>query len=256
MSAEGPEAGGREASAGQATTRPEPADRIPKPGGVPGSMVRSLDRFFRRQFPRIGYWFGVLAAVWFWVTVYIDGYESRRWWVFTNSSFSALGDPTSGGGANVSFYYFYNLVVLTPTAIFVLVFATAMVVAARNRIEVTGSAFFFQAGVWLELIAVFHGGFGYDQIHDFVSTGFFVWAAVSIVTWGLGLLLERWWIPGLWMAIAPIVALAIFDPLVSAFHWSVAEGEAYGVVLIDVFLAIMYFTRNPKPRTEPQAVPS
>lgn len=219
----------------------------PRVGDFPSQASRWLGLLapwsprFRKYFPLIGFWIGVFAAIYFWVAVIYDGHLNSNWWSFTSSSFSALGDPDATDARGLA--WIYSDTIMIPTGIMMMVFGAAMVLSSRNKVEVTGSGFFMQAGVFLSLIGVYNGSYG--QLHDFISTWFFVWAAVAILTWGLGLLLERRWRLGLCMLLLVIVGTIFASWAVHFFQWSVAETEAYGIVIIDSYLALMYFGRNP-----------
>ncbi len=213
------------------------------------SGVAELRALLRKWFPEVGFYVGVIAAFYFWITAAVDGYLNRSWWVFAGSdgsSFSALGDPgTNASGAAAGLSWIYNDVVIFPTAIMIMIFAAAMIVGARNRVQSTGAAFFLEAGVFLFLVGVYHGGpptpAGY---HDFVSNWFFVWAAVAILTWGVGTLWERRWLLGLVMILLVVVGVIIAAVAVHPDHWSVAQTEAWGILIIDIWLALMVFGRR------------
>ena len=198
-----------------------------------------------RAFPEVAFWVGAFAAVYFWVTVAYDGYINSQWWSFLGSSFSALGDPSPNStGAAAGLSWFYNDVVIFPTAAMIMFFSAGMVKASRNWLQATGSAFFMVAGIFLLLVGVFHGGpptpAGY---HDFVSGWFFAQALLSLWLWGVGTLLERRWALG-----GEMIAIGILAPLIAArVPWpSVASIEAFGIAAIDVWLLLMYFARKPE----------
>ncbi len=200
-----------------------------------------------RAFPEIAFWVGAFAAAYFWVTVAYDGYINSSWWNFLGSSFSALGDPSSNSsGAAAGLYWFYNDVVIFPTAVMIMVFAAGMAKASRNWIQSIGSAFFIVAGIFLLLVGVFHAGpstpAGY---HDFVSGWFFAQALLSLWLWGFGILLERRWILG-----GEMLAIGLLAPLIAAsVKWpSVASTEAFGIAAIDLWLILMYFAKRPVPK--------
>ncbi|MEM3804408.1 MAG: DUF998 domain-containing protein [Conexivisphaerales archaeon] len=106
--------------------------------------------------------------------------------------------------------------------------AIGMVVTAENKVQVFGGASWFMAGIFLTLIGYYHGG---TYPHNFVSTWFFVQAAISLTIMGLGAYPLR----DLSGSVVPIT-LAILMPLGSIIvHWpSAATIEVYEIMIIDV----------------------
>lgn len=203
-----------------------------------------FNRFVRIHFPNNGIYIGIFAAVYWWVTVLIDVHLNANWWVFTNSSFSALGDPSPQytSAAGPALYWIYNDVVMIPTGIMVIVFAAAMVVASKNKVQSTGSSFFMVSGIFLILIGIYHGGpptpAGY---HDFCSAAFFYFALISILIWSVGVIWERRFLLGVGMLLLAIVTVALlFIPGTKhIIETSVATTEAYGILAIDAWLVLM-----------------
>lgn len=211
------------------------------------SPLAPFYREFKKRFPAVGFWIGVFAAFYFWVTVTIDAWLNRSWWQFTGSSFSALGDPGPvSTGAAAGLYWIYNDVVVFPTAIMIMVVSAALTMYSRNRIQSTGSSFFMVSGVFLFLVGVYHGGpptpAGY---HDFVSDWFFIQSLLALLIWGVGLLFERRFALGGMMLILAFAAVGLLVVLDNAYHISVAENEALGIIAIDLWLVLLFFARNP-----------
>ncbi|MCL5984591.1 MAG: DUF998 domain-containing protein [Candidatus Thermoplasmatota archaeon] len=212
---------------------------LPQVGTTPRAWIR-------KYFPEIAFWIGVIAAIYFWVTVTIDA-QINPWWGFFQSSFSALGDPSPNStGAAAGLYWFYNDVVIFPTGTMIIVFSLGMAMGARNWIQSVGSSFFAVAGIFLIMVGIFHGGpptpAGY---HDFVSNWFFVQSLFAILVWSFGILAERRWLLGFGM-----LALGIAAPLIGySIHWpSVATTEAFGIAAIDLWLFLMFFGRKAPPK--------
>jgi hypothetical membrane protein len=186
-----------------------------------------------KVFPRFGFFLGVFAGVYVWVVILYCALTSP-WWAFTQSSFSALGTSPAFGG-NDSQPWIYNDVAMIPTGLMVMLFSLAISAYSKNKMQVMGSAFFFVGGIFLALIGVYHGG---TYPHDFVSTWFFVQAALAVLTWGLGFLWEGRRQFGYGMISLAILSIAI----AGAVHWpSVATTEAFGIAAIDLWLVLMFF---------------
>jgi hypothetical membrane protein len=206
--------------------------------GAPGPKENSsvLERFSKRTndlFIRFGIYIGVFAGFYVWVVILCCALTSS-WWVFTQSSFSAFGTSSAYGGSDTQ-PWIYNDAGMIPTGLMLMLFSLALTAYSKNKVQVMGSSFFFMAGAFLVLVGVYHGG---TKPHDFVSEWFFIMAFISIITWGIGLLLGG----GRRYGFA-IVALAILSIMIAAVvNWpSVATAEAFGVAAIDVWLVLMFF---------------
>lgn len=216
-----------------------------------------------KPFPTFGYWVGIFAAIYFWVAVSIDIYLNRTWWVFTASSFSALGDPGPNcSSAAAGLYWIYNDVVIFPTALLLMVFCAAMIAAARNKVQSTAYSFFFVAAIFLFLVGVYHGetpgpvacdpAYGVvstpypPSYHDFVSDWFFLQTALAFLILSLGLFVERRFtlsLGFLGLTLAAFAVVAIGDKVLS---FSVAQNEATAIIAIDLAAILMYWARNPR----------
>jgi hypothetical membrane protein len=214
-----------------------------------GGLARRL-HWVRGWFPSFGYWVGIFAAFYFWVAVSIDVYLNRSWWVFGASSFSALGDagPNSTSAA-AGLYWIYNDVVIFPTAILLMVFCAAMILAARNRIQSTAYSFFFVAAIFLFLVGVYHGetvnsaGLFCNPgcngpppyppaYHDFVSDWFFIQADISFLILAVGLLVERRFGLGYLF-----LTLAILTPLLVD---GLDHPVSVGIIAVGIFIFLIF----------------
>ncbi len=227
-----------------------------------------LVKKLKAHFPPFGFWAGILAAIYFWVTVEIDGYLNRSWWVYQTSSFSALGDPgPTRTGAAAGLAWIYNDVVIFPTAILLMLFSAALVMYARNKVQSTGASLFLVAGMFLFMVGIFHGetvinglycnplcqgGTPYPPAyHDFVSDWFFVEALLAFLVFGVGLLFERRWGLGgamLLLAVGAPLFLVFWDHSAWCQSSCVAENETIGIVAIDLVALLMLFARRPARR--------
>ncbi len=196
----------------------------------------------REKFPRIGFFLGLFAVAYFWLAVSIDAYLNSSWWRFTGSSFSALGDPgPNSSGAAAGLYWFYNDIVIFPTAALILLFSAALILVARNKIQETGGSFLMVSGIFLALVGVYHGGPPTPPpVHDFVSNWFFVQAALGIFIWGLGFLWQGDRILG-WSNVALVIGAIVIG--VNIKFGSVAETEAFAITVIDAWVIWLYFLR-------------
>ncbi|MCG2894775.1 MAG: DUF998 domain-containing protein, partial [Vulcanisaeta sp.] len=98
--------------------------------------------------------------------------------------------------------------------------------------ESFASAFVFVAGLFLALIGIYHAG---TRPHVFVSTWFFVQMDMALIALGIGSLMGGDRGLGLFSlllgVLAPIPALLIPWP-------SAATEEAYGIVIIDIWVVV------------------
>ena len=202
----------------------------------------------REKYPPIGFLFGLCAVVYFWVSVSIDAYLNSSWWRFNVRSFSALGDPGSNSsGAAAGLYWIYNDVVIFPTATLILLFSAALILVARNKIQETGGSFLMVSGIFLALVGIYHGGPPTPgPVHDFVSNWFFVQAALGIIIWGIGVLWQGDRLLG-WSNIFLVVgAIAIG---INIKFGSVAETEAFAIIVIDIWVLLIFIARQLGRRT-------
>ena len=88
------------------------------------------------------------------------------------------------------------------------------------------------AGVFLALIGVYYGG---TRPHVFVSTWFFVQMDLALIPLTLSLWRRRGWARGAYLFAVSILAWPVYALVEALVGWpSVAAGEAYGIVVIDV----------------------
>ena len=148
-------------------------------------------------------------------------------WILTKDALSSFGDPSF---TSYPWVYNYGLGII---ALIIWFMALGMVIVAENKVQVFGGASWFMAGIFLALIGYYHGG---TYPHDFVSTWFFVQAAISLAIMGLGAYPQRDFIG----SVVPI-AIAILMPLGSiVVHWpSAATIEIYEIIIMD---AVVIFT--------------
>ena len=170
---------------------------------------------------------GVIAAALAWLFIAIS-ISVNPWFVFTRNAFSDLGGPH----ATDPWIYNYGLIT---TSIFVDLYSINLLLISRNKVEDFASAFVFIAGLFLALIGIYHEG---TRPHVFVSTWFFAQMDMALITWGIGSLMTRDRRLGLFSLllgiVAPLIALVIPWP-------SAATEEAYGIVVIDLWVAVMTY---------------
>lgn len=168
---------------------------------------------------------GLALAVLAWVVILL-AVSRNPWFVFTRHAFSDLGAPR----AEDPWIFNNGLIGL---GLLMLIYSLTLIGGAINKAETVGGAFTFVAGVFLALIGVYPSG---TEPHGFVSAWFFVQADLAVIAWGAGLLLGPWRVLG-----ALIVGMSVLGPLGAwVVEWpSVAALEAFGMVLIDVWVVLV-----------------
>ncbi|MCG2879960.1 MAG: DUF998 domain-containing protein [Vulcanisaeta sp.] len=167
---------------------------------------------------------GIIAVILAWVVIAVS-ISVNPWFVFTKNAFSDLGGPY----ATDPWIYNYGLII---TSVFVDLYSINLLLTSRNKVESFASAFVFVAGLFLALIGIYHAG---TRPHVFVSTWFFVQMDMALIALGIGSLMGGDRGLGLFSlllgVLAPIPALLIPWP-------SAATEEAYGIVIIDIWVVI------------------
>ncbi|WP_054842423.1 DUF998 domain-containing protein [Vulcanisaeta distributa] len=171
---------------------------------------------------------GIIAAVLAWLFIAIS-ISVNPWFVFTKNAFSDLGGPY----ATDPWIYNYGLII---TSVFVDLYSINLLLVSRNKVEDFASAFVFIAGLFLALIGIYHEG---TRPHVFVSTWFFTQMDMALITWGgIGSLMAKDRRLGLFSLLlgvmSPVIALIVPWP-------SAATEEAYGIVVIDLWVALMTY---------------
>ncbi len=169
-------------------------------------------------------YFGILsmisAAIWISTAIAINPSFD-----FYTGALSELGSP----GANSPWVYNVGLMF---TSVLLFVFACSLLLYSKNRVESTGSSFLMISSLFLALIGIYHGG---TYPHDFVSVWFFILGDISIITWGIGLIIdERKWA-------VYVLVLALFASAMGfGLPWpSSAELETFGTAAIGLWAVLM-----------------
>ncbi|MGC8514719.1 MAG: DUF998 domain-containing protein [Thermoplasmata archaeon] len=151
---------------------------------------------------------------------------------FYTGALSQLGSP----GANSPWVYNVGLMF---TSVLLFVFACSLLLYSKNRIESAGSSFLIISSLFLALIGIYHGG---TYPHDFVSLWFFILGDISIITWGIGLILDdRKW------SVYVLVLALLASTLGFGLPWpSSAELETFGTAAIGFWaiLMILHLRKN------------
>jgi hypothetical membrane protein len=172
--------------------------------------------------------FGYLAMVLAWAVIGTSWYLNRYWFRFLGNAFSDLG------GSRAVHPEVYNLGLIS-TAILLIIYSAYLYLVAEHKMEVVGSAFAFIAGIFLAFIGIYHEG---TRPHVFVSSWFFAQIDLSIVATGLGMIFRGLRLGKAVLGIgilAPIAYIAI----AASIGWpSVASGEAFGIVAIDLAVVL------------------
>lgn len=170
-------------------------------------------------------YFGLVAVITAWIVIGIC-IILNPWFVFTRDAFSDLGGPE----AYMPWIYNYGLMI---TGIFILLYSVYLTLDSKNKIETAGSSFMFIAGLFLILIGLFPSG---TRPHTFVSLWFFIQSDLSILTWGLGLIVRKN------VKIGEVVLLiALLGGLIGFLvNWpSAAVAETFGIIVIDLWVILM-----------------
>jgi hypothetical membrane protein len=182
-------------------------------------------------------------AVYAWVTILVSA-KINPWWSWTERALSYLGSPMATDP------WVYNFVAMVPTGILLALFSVYLYEASRNRIQKLGSAFLLLGGMLLVLVGVFHetaGGPGYERLHVLFSAWFFLEALLAAVTWGIGLAWEgKEGLLGLGAAMDCLAAGAVLAYVVLSLNDDLpgAAGEVLGVLVIDVWIALLFLARS------------
>ena len=144
---------------------------------------------------------------------------------FYTGALSQLGSP----GANSPWVYNVGLMF---TSVLLFVFACSLLLHSKNRVESAGSSFLMISSLFLALIGIYHGG---TYPHDFVSLWFFILGDISIITWGIGLIIDdRKW------AVYVLVLALLASSMGFGLPWpSSAELETFGTAAIGLWAVLM-----------------
>ncbi len=167
---------------------------------------------------------GIIAVILAWVVIAVS-ISVNPWFVFTKNAFSDLGGPY----ATDPWIYNYGLII---TSVFVDLYSINLLLTSRNKVESFASAFVFVAGLFLALIGIYHAG---TRPHVFVSTWFFVQMDMALIALGIGSLMGGDRGLGLFSLL-----LGVLAPIpASLIPWpSAATEEAYGIVIIDIWVVV------------------
>ncbi len=168
---------------------------------------------------------GPLAVVLGWVVIGVS-WALNPWFRFLEHAFSDLGVP---GRTGYWWVYDYGLILV---GLVVVGYGFYTYLWASNKLEALGAGYLMLAGVFLALIGVYYGG---TRPHVFVSTWFFVQMDLALIPLTLSLWRRRGWALGAYLFAASILAWPVYALVEALVGWpSVAAGEAYGIVVIDV----------------------
>jgi len=175
-----------------------------------------------RYFTNILRFFGILAAILGWIVIFIS-ISVNPWFIFIRDAFSDLGGPN----ANMPWIYNYGLII---TGLIIFLYSFAQLSDSTNKVESFASGYTSLMGIFLMLIGIFPSG---TRPHIFVSTWFFIQGDLSILTWGIGLVIRRWMKIGL-----IFIIIGIISPLIGfGVEWpSAATVEAFGIIILDIWI--------------------
>ncbi|BAB66611.1 DUF998 domain-containing protein [Sulfurisphaera tokodaii] len=168
---------------------------------------------------------GFISAILAWIIIFAS-ISLNPWFNFTKNAFSDLGGPF----AKDPWLYNYGLIVVS---LFAFLYAVFLAKVNGNKILIIGSAFVMVAAIFLALIGIYHEG---TYPHLFVSTWFFIQFDIAILTYGIGLLMERRKL-GIYMIILFIIA----NVVAGVIKWpSSATIEAWGISIIDIWVILSF----------------
>lgn len=175
---------------------------------------------------------GLVGLAYAWILI-IAAAMFNPWFRFTANAFSDLGSAS----ANVPWFFNYGMI---SVGTLICLYSWSLVVIAENKTESTGGVFFLVSGGFLILIGYFHEG---TYPHLFVSYWFFIQSALAIIAWGAGMLFA-----GRMRSGTTVLLLGLISPVAGALiHWpSTAVLEAFGIVVIDIWTAIVAITMRNK----------
>jgi len=167
---------------------------------------------------------GIAAAILAWVVIVLSILQNPWFNVYRH----ALSDL---GGPKASRPWIYN-VGLMVVGVVACLYSFYLTYRAASKVHVYASALLFIAGVFLALIGVYPSG---TRPHTFVSTWFFIQMWLAVIASAVGMALD-----GRTVDSAILSAIAIAGPLGAvSIKWpSVALLEIYGVILIDIYIAL------------------
>ena len=169
---------------------------------------------------------GLTAFLGGWLVILVS-ISRNPWFVFTENAFSDLGNPM----ANDPWIFNYGMML---NGLLIALYGLYLVHVSFNKTSSVGGGFTMITGAFLILIGVFPEG---SQNHFFVSVWFFTQGALTVLTWGLALFRDtRWSMEG-----AVFLVLSVVGSLVALIvPWpSIAVAEAYGILILDVWVVIM-----------------
>jgi len=168
---------------------------------------------------------GLVAIILTWIVIVASVYQNPWFNVFKHA-LSDLGAPK----ANLPWIYNIGLVIVGSI---ICIYSLYLAYIAINKLYVFSFALMFIAGIFLALIGLFPSS---TKPHGFVSLWFFVQIWLSLVSTAISMIKDRKIIYSLIMwiivVIGPLGAILIKWP-------SVAILEIYGVILIDIYVAIL-----------------
>jgi hypothetical membrane protein len=177
----------------------------------------------KKLFEKITRYSALALVILPWI-VFLLCYLLNPQWVLTRDALSSFGDPSF---SKFPFVYNDGLGVI---AIVIWIMSLGIVVTSENKMQTFGGAFWFVAGFFLAMVGIYHSG---TYPHDFVSTYFFVQAALTILVMGIASFTAH----DFRGALVPI-SLAIIMPLGDILipFPSSATTEIFEIVIIDAFV--------------------
>jgi len=165
---------------------------------------------------------GYIAPIVYWACT-IASMLRNPWFRLTSGALSDLGGPSARDA------WIYNSGLML-SGFLVLLYSIALVLIARERLQVVGASYLSISGIFLALIGIFPSG---TRPHVFISTYFFVQAFLGVLLLGLaGLRAKR-------RASSALIAIFFLALLGALIPWaSAALEEVYEIALLICFVVI------------------
>ncbi|WP_010916737.1 DUF998 domain-containing protein [Thermoplasma volcanium] len=186
----------------------------------------------QRDFYNLIFFTGIAAIICAWLTIAIS-IHFNPWFRINVNALSDLGGGNfiSNGHPAPTYPFIYNGGLMV-TALLVFSFSVLSISHVNSKVEIMGLSFFIISALFLALIGIYHEG---TYPHAFVSIWFFILSSISFVTIGIGMYLVGDKKFGITIILIILASWIVY----SSVRWgSVAEGEVFGISVIDIVVSI------------------
>ncbi|MGC8506242.1 MAG: DUF998 domain-containing protein [Thermoplasmata archaeon] len=175
---------------------------------------------------------GIMAILFAWFTILL-AIHFNPWFRVDVNALSDLGGRASGSNSHPypSYPFVYNGGIMI-TGGLIVIFSASVIRRSAYRTEILGFSFLTLSGVFLALVGLYHEGM---YPHVFLAEWFFLLGKISFLIIGAALIIGKSEVYGISMVVFNIIAWIIE---VSIKFTSVAESEIYGIIVLDILIAI------------------